>query len=86
MKQIPVRSWFYYSLMPPLVFGFMGTNYDSKLGWFLSGLSCAPPLWLMGRKVFAWFFPVNQVGPVSPTPSRHGRLGYRSQMRRLRVR
>jgi hypothetical protein len=86
MKQIRVRAWFYLSLMPPLVFGLIGANYNNKLGWFLSGLSTAPPLWLIGRRLSAWLFPVGQLGPASPSPSRHGRLGYRGQMRRVRAR
>jgi hypothetical protein len=86
MKQLQVRSWFCYSLVPPVAFALFGSSHDSKLAWFLSGLTSSPALWLIARRIFTWFFPVVQMGPASPLPSRHGRLGYRGQMRRARAR
>jgi hypothetical protein len=86
MKSIRVRSWFCYSLLPPVAFALFGASYNNKLAWFLSGLTSSPALWLIGRQIFAWFFPVGQMGPASQLPSRHGRLGYRGQMRRARAR
>ena len=86
MKQKREHPWFFYSLVPPVVFALFGLNYNNKFGWFLSGLSCSPALWMTVRAISAWFFPVGQMGPASPSPSRHGRLGYRGQMRRVRVR
>jgi len=86
MKQIRVRSWFWYSLLPPVAFALFGSSYNNKFAWFMSGLTSSPALWLIGRRIFAWFFPVGVMGPASPSPSRHGRLGYRGQMRRARAR
>lgn len=86
MKQVRAHSWFCYSLLPPVALALFGANYNNQFAWFLSGLASSPVLYLIGRRVFAWFFPVGVVGPASPSPSRHGRLGYRSQIRRARVR
>ena len=86
MNRKRAHPWFFYSLVPPVIFGLVGFNDNNKFAWFLSGLSCSPALWMIVRAISAWFFPVGQMGPASPSPSRHGRLGYRGQMRRARAR
>jgi hypothetical protein len=48
-----MHPWFFYSLVPPVIFGWVGFNDNNKFAWFLSGLSCSPALWMAVRAISA---------------------------------